>query len=169
MNKGCYFCNPFEKNGSSSPDRRLFQQKQIFDKSQKNLDEIIKAHTFAIRLKKHLSGVWKSGRWNLKSEAWKFFESLEAIAHKSSIYGKVILAKNIDNMTSNFERNMIVSIKTHLQWRVWSWLRMNASGRLNTCKSWGSAGSNTWRRPANGCGTRTQPSFKWGIAQGNLD
>jgi len=37
--------------------------------------------------------------------AEKFFESLEAIAHKSSIYGKVILAKNIDNMTSNFERN----------------------------------------------------------------
>jgi len=54
-------------------------------------------------------------------------------------------------------------IKQHLQWRVWSWLRMNASGRLNTCKSWGSAGSNTGRRPANGCGTRTQPSFKWGI------
>ena len=25
----------------------------------------------------------------------------------------------------------------HLQWRVWSWLRMNASGRLNTCKSRG--------------------------------
>ena len=27
---------------------------------------------------------------------------------------------------------------TFLQWRVWSWLRMNASYRLNTCKSWGS-------------------------------
>ena len=26
-----------------------------------------------------------------------------------------------------------------LQWRVWSWLRMNASGRLNTCKSRGNA------------------------------
>ena len=25
----------------------------------------------------------------------------------------------------------------NLQWRVWSWLRMNASGRLNTCKSRG--------------------------------
>jgi len=24
-----------------------------------------------------------------------------------------------------------------LQWRVWSWLRMNASGRPNTCKSYG--------------------------------
>ena len=35
----------------------------------------------------------------------KIFERMETIAHKSSIYGKVILAKEIDNMTSNFERN----------------------------------------------------------------
>ena len=28
----------------------------------------------------------------------------------------------------------------NIQRRVWSWLRMNASGRLNTCKSRGSAG-----------------------------
>ena len=41
-----------------------------------------------------------------------------------------------------------------LQWRVWSWLRMNASGRLNTCKSRGSTGSNTWWRPADGWVTR---------------
>ena len=31
-----------------------------------------------------------------------------------------------------------VKSKQFLQWRVWSWLRMNASGRLNTCKSRGS-------------------------------
>ena len=63
--------------------------------------EIIKAHTFATRSKKSdgESKVWHGAR------SLKFFESLEAIAHKSSIYGKVILAKNIDNMTSNFERN----------------------------------------------------------------
>ena len=28
--------------------------------------------------------------------------------------------------------------KWDIQCRVWSWLRMNASYRLNTCKSWGS-------------------------------
>ena len=32
-----------------------------------------------------------------------------------------------------------VNKEQFLQWRVWSWLRMNASGRLNTCKSRGSA------------------------------
>ncbi len=38
-----------------------------------------------------------------------------------------------------------------LQWRVWSWLRMNASGRPNTCKSNGKYGSNIireWRTGA---------------------
>ena len=69
--------------------------------------EIIKVLSFATRSKK------SDGE-----KGQKFFESLEAIAHKSSIYGKVILAKNIDNMTSNFERKLIVSIKTSLQWRV---------------------------------------------------
>lgn len=29
--------------------------------------------------------------------------------------------------------------RSFIQWRVWSWLRMNASGRPNTCKSNGSA------------------------------
>ena len=47
-----------------------------------------------------------------------------------------------------------------LQWRVWSWLRMNASYRLNTCKSRGSrtiACYCCWR-PAHGWVTRIQPS-----------
>ena len=48
----------------------------------------------------------------------KIFERMETTAHKFSIYGKVMLAKEIDNMTSNFERKLIVSVKTHLQWRV---------------------------------------------------
>ena len=47
-----------------------------------------------------------------------------------------------------------------LQWRVWSWLRMNASYRLNTCKSRGSmeVACNLWWRPAHGWVTRIQPS-----------
>ena len=58
----------------------------------------------------------------------------------------------------------------NLKWRVWSWLRLNAGGRLNTCKSngngrklasWLTSGgrvSNTWgaawmrgTTPGNGC------------------
>ena len=43
-----------------------------------------------------------------------------------------------------FKRNWECRSRTwrirNIQRRVWSWLRMNASGRLNTCKSRGSAG-----------------------------
>ena len=48
-----------------------------------------------------------------------------------------------------------------LQWRVWSWLRMNASYRLNTCKSRGSITKACfcWWRPAHGWVTRIQPSL----------
>ena len=51
--------------------------------------------------------------------------------------------------TTKYQENTLISEKlqssgqakrnkNNLQWRVWSWLRMNASGRLNTCKSRGS-------------------------------
>jgi len=45
---------------------------------------------------------------------------------------------------------------------------MNASGRLNTCKSRGSTGSNTWWRPAQGCVTREQHARIRGIIHGNV-
>ena len=52
-----------------------------------------------------------------------------------------------------------------LLWRVWSWLRMNASYRLNTCKSRGIGGEHllSRRRPAHGWVTRIQPAHGWGI------
>ena len=61
--------------------------------------------------------------------------------------------------------------KTFLQWRVWSWLRMNASYRLNTCKSRGSMGvaCNSRWRPAHGWVTRIQPSLNSGIARWKAD
>ena len=37
-----------------------------------------------------------------------------------------------------------------LNWRVWSWLRLNAGGMPYTCKSNGSTGACTWWRVANG-------------------
>ena len=56
-------------------------------------------------------GVAKKAERSLKE--WK-----QQNVNVKHIYGKVMLAKEIDNMTSNFERKLIVSIKTHLQWRV---------------------------------------------------
>ena len=56
-----------------------------------------------------------------------------------------------------------------LQWRVWSWLRMNASGRPNTCKSRGIGVEACFncRRPAHGCVTRMQPTQNRGITLRN--
>ena len=58
-----------------------------------------------------------------------------------------------------------------LQWRVWSWLRMNASYRLNTCKSRGSmylVCQIRWR-PAHGWVTRIQPAHNHGTARRKAD
>ena len=54
-------------------------------------------------------------------------------------------------------------------WRVWSWLRMNASGRLNTCKSNGNSRACFGWRVAHGWVTRTQPTYKRWIPSGNGD
>ena len=87
----------------------------------------------------------------------KFIDMLEWCSKNS-------LNKSIDKSdkvgTDKQEQN-------YLGWRVWSWLRMNASGRLNTCKSRGSTSSNTWWRPAHGCVTRMQPTHKWVITLRN--
>ena len=60
-------------------------------------------------------------------------------------------------------------IKQFKQRRVWSWLRMNASDRLNTCKSRGSTGSNTGWRPAHGWVTRMQLTYQRGITRRKSD
>ena len=61
--------------------------------------------------------------------------------------------------------------KQFKQRRVWSWLRMNASDRLNTCKSRGSMiCSNTdWWRPAHGWVTRMQLTYQRGITRRKSD
>ena len=59
--------------------------------------------------------------------------------------------------------------KQFKQRRVWSWLRMNASDRLNTCKSRGSGGSDTRRRPAHGWVTRMQLTYHRGITRRKSD
>ena len=64
-----------------------------------------------------------------------------------------------------------LSYNFFLQRRVWSWLRMNASDRPNTCKSRGSGIEACFncRRPAHGCVTGVQSVHSRGIAQRKLD
>ena len=73
----------------------------------------------------------------------KFFEKIEASLAEanSSKINTPILRWNCKSKRLN---------NSLLQWRVWSWLRMNASGRLNTCKSNGKVSSeiHEWRTGA---------------------
>ena len=52
-------------------------------------------------------------------------------------------------------------------WRVWSWLRTNAGGVLNTCKSNGKASACRGTRVANGWVTRGWSALYFGISLGN--
>ena len=58
---------------------------------------MIKALTFALPNKRGFEGVG--------GKAGKIFERMETTVRKSSIYGKVMLAKNIDERLSDFERD----------------------------------------------------------------
>ena len=57
--------------------------------------------------------------------------------------------------------------------RVWSWLRMNAGGVLNTCKSNGvpmteDSSNGLGYLVADGGVTREEPASEWGITQRKL-
>ena len=72
---------------------------------------------------------------------------------------------------SNIWFVLLWSIDTKLL-RVWSWLRMNAGGVLNTCKSngtpWTAASAKGMGRlVANGWVTREQPALRRGTTAGN--
>ena len=67
--------------------------------------------------------------------------------------------------------DIIIHFNYILQCRVWSWLRMNASYRLNTCKSQGNVREACfpWWRLAHGWVTRIQPSHDHGITRWKTD
>ena len=52
-------------------------------------------------------------------------------------------------------------------WRVWSWLRTNAGGVPNTCKSSEHLRACSQMLAADGWVTRGQPAYKTGITSGN--
>ena len=91
----------------------------------------------------------------------------------STSIGEEILRINTVNrsMTLDYDKRIPERgyDKQFKQRRVWSWLRMNASDRLNTCKSRGSTGSNTGWRPAHGWVTRMQLAYQRGITRRKSD
>ena len=89
---------------------------------------------------------------------------------KQSLKGKEVHKKRtLSILADRSGRDRIIYTRiSNLQWRVWSWLRMNASGRPNTCKSNGKRPFGAVR-VAHGCVTRMQPTQCWRIARRNSD
>ena len=68
----------------------------------------------------------------------KFIEKT-VLLYKKQVPRKTIYREALILLKNYKCQDKLRNIKI-IQWRVWSWLRMNASGRLNTCKSRGSMG-----------------------------
>ena len=66
----------------------------------------------------------------------KFIEKT-VLLYKKQVPRKYNLSRSVNFFWNYKCQEQAKDIKI-IQWRVWSWLRMNASGRLNTCKSRGS-------------------------------
>lgn len=77
--------------------------------------------------------VRNNGGWKVKNGERKEKKIVEIKSLKA--YKNKVAKQNLEEKRFFWvlEKTSIVKIK-ELQWRVWSWLRMNASGRPNTCK-----------------------------------
>ena len=102
-----------------------------------------------------------NGEWPLKTEQYKPNERQSA---RSYVY-KISLSK-YEQTISKDEPKRALSI---VSWRVWSWLRTNAGGVLNTCKSNESVEKACffYNLVANGWVTRKQPALRMGTTAGN--
>ena len=116
---------------------------------------------------------WRKRRCAIKERVlWKIFVdrncSTSAVLYLYMVTDVRNKLVNSLSKVSDFNKKTyrFYAIEDILQWRVWSWLRMNASYRLNTCKSRGSMGiaCYVWWRPAHGCVTRIQSARYSGIA-----
>ena len=77
---------------------------------------------------------WKSGPEGpeYRKDHWKDWRKVQGSKYRNKMNESVGFFRETNRRGQ--ARNL-----RNIQRRVWSWLRMNASGRLNTCKSRGSA------------------------------
>ena len=178
--------------------RDIFSSKSVLKwskKGEKRRKNVIKLHKFehfslckilaisrnknnSKKVKKSLQKSWrerkKSYLCTRKTTGTRGWEKREVVERsslkewsKQSLKGKCRKTLSILKINPSQDRKQ-EKRDTNLQRRVWSWLRMNASGRPNTCKSNGK-----WpfgaMRVAHGCVTRMQPTQCWRIARRNPD
>ena len=120
------FASAFEKNSCSIKSRIRFSDDGAKKKMQKFLKKDLvdwkRLHIFAVRnVMKKITALLRLVLWITGNIERK----------RNVVFICQIPLRKLSSQDSN---------KTlfFIQWRVWSWLRMNASGRLNTRKSRGS-------------------------------
>ena len=84
------------------------------------------------------------------------------------IWYTYLIPASTDNSKEKISRRgqSLFVVRNNLQRRVWSWLRMNASYRLNTCKSRGLLRQTTGARVSNAY--PTCPSYWDSLSKGRL-
>ena len=93
--------------------------------------------------------------WTIIMDCLSVFRNEFITANENSwVYLLDKFIQNFDLSPSGFRYNFL---------RVWSWLRTNAGGVPNTCKSNGALRCLV----ANGWVTREEPAFQWGTTVGN--
>ena len=146
-----YFCTRFPK-GTALAEAGL---KKVWKFLLKNFADWKKLFIFAVPFRKN--------RRELKSE---IFDRLETTNNQNKEGTKERMWRTYKKSPRQKKKK---KKKIYLQRRVWSWLRMNASDRPNTCKSRGSGSKACFacRRPAHGWVTRMQPACNRGITRRN--
>ena len=107
-----------------------------------------------------------------KLELFKFLLFYSRVSRRSAVLGSEGVKKGAyfwvrDRLNERSRQRNVLRIVRQVLWRVWSWLRTNAGGMPNTCKSSGLMGACSLILAADGWVTRGQPALQMGITPGN--
>ena len=134
VSKKCLIFAPLSRQQNRETVKKVLEK--IFEKKfTKNLVVSKKQLTFAPLSRQ------QNCRRKMRKKFWQYrgrkLESIEVLwGYWAAKFLSSLARENFKAIPLRLELRFIQNY--FLQWRVWSWLRMNASGRLNTCKSRGS-------------------------------
>ena len=77
--------------------------------------------------------IYKSPKYGRQAEPWKLNNNQKRMCGRAFLEREAFAKSKNNFLTTNRKSQSAFSIK--LYWRVWSWLRTNAGGVPNTCKS----------------------------------
>ena len=153
---------PLTRKRRQARSKKLF--KKVDEKRLTNFPEYGMIGRLSHKEHRTMFGLTQIKNWiegnELNIFAKKMFESFCQLTFST----QVLKEQSANNVRAVVRKN---SFK-QLNLRVWFWLRMNAGGVLNTCKSNGHRGACSSMLVADGWVTREQPAHIRGITQWKL-